>query len=100
MARAILFFAYAGSVFAHAGERGLVLLLPTGMYMLGGAAAVVLSFAVLALLPSPFFSRLIESKVIDTAKPRSLAPSAVMLLLLGILVFAGYTGSRDPLENP
>lgn len=88
-------------VLAHPGERGLVLLLPTGRYMLGGAAAVALSFAVMALLPSPAFSRLTQSRdTASVAQPRTVVPSAVTLLLLALLVFAGYTGSRDPLANP
>ncbi|RWF68827.1 MAG: hypothetical protein EOS26_26680, partial [Mesorhizobium sp.] len=38
--------------FAHASDRGHVLLLPTGYYVAGGALAVAASFLVLALLPS------------------------------------------------
>lgn len=34
---------------AHASPGGFVLLLPTGYWMAGGAAAVALSFALLAL---------------------------------------------------
>ena len=37
--------------FAHASDRGHVLLLPTGYYVAGGAFAVAVSFLVLALLP-------------------------------------------------
>src|SRR5438105_3976372 len=97
----MLFFMYAGSVFAHAGERGLVLLLPTGMYMLGGAAAVVLSFAVIALLPSSFFSPLLQpGEAPGTARTETIFPSALTLIVLALLVLAGYAGSRDPLENP
>src|SRR6185369_137703 len=40
---------------AHAGERGFVLLLPTGLYIAGGAAAVVVSFAVMACMPARLF---------------------------------------------
>ena len=36
--------------FAHASDRGHVLLLPTGYYIAGGALAVAVSFLVLALL--------------------------------------------------
>ena len=78
-----------------------MLLLPTGMYMLGSAAAVVVSFAVIALLPSPFFSRLLQpGSAPSSVKAESILPSAVTLAFLAVLVFAGYAGSRDPLENP
>jgi hypothetical protein len=102
MAWALLALAiYVESVFAHPGERGLVLLLPTGLYMLGGATAVALSFVVVALLPSPAFSRLTQSRDIGSlAEPRPVVPSAVTLALCALLVFAGYSGSRDPLNNP
>ncbi|TJV08141.1 MAG: hypothetical protein E5Y16_38860, partial [Mesorhizobium sp.] len=43
--------------FAHASDRGHVLLLPTGYYVAGGALAVAASFLVLALLPSDFPDR-------------------------------------------
>ena len=38
--------------FAHASDRGHVLLLPTGHYIVGGAIAVAASFLALVLLPS------------------------------------------------
>jgi hypothetical protein len=71
------------------------------MYMLGGASAVLLSFAVIALLPLPFFSRLLQpSSPRMAAEAQTVIPSAVTLVLLVVLVFAGYAGSRDPLQNP
>jgi hypothetical protein len=101
MLRALLLLAYAGPVLAHPSERGLVMLLPTGLYMFGGAAAVALSFAVLALLPSPVFSKVTaKSAPAAISSPKSLLPSAVTLVLLALLVTAGYAGSRDPLANP
>src|SRR5947208_3177940 len=43
--------------FAHASDRGHVLLLPTGYYIIGGAFAVAASFLVLALLPPDTLDR-------------------------------------------
>lgn len=92
----------AGPVSAHTSERGFVMLLPTGLYILGGALAVALSFVVMAALPSRAFDALTHFR-------RSLArlgrgpgpwPSAASLALLALLVHAGFTGTRDPLENP
>src|SRR5690554_6453126 len=46
--------------FAHASNRGHVLLLPTGHYLVGGAIAVAASFLALALLPPASFAKLME----------------------------------------
>jgi hypothetical protein len=101
MMRALLLLVYTGPVLAHPSERGLVMLLPTGLYMLGGAAAVALSFAVVALLPSPAFSKLgARREALPPTRSRSILPSALTLALLALLVVAGYAGSRDPLANP
>jgi hypothetical protein len=87
---------------AHAGERGFVLLLPTGLYIAGGAAAVVLSFAVMACLPSRLFV-----SVAAYARPIARLPrregifaSTLVLAVAILLVIAGFAGSRDPLDNP
>ena len=92
----------AGPVAAHTGERGFVMLLPTGLYILGGALAVALSFAVIALVPSRAFLALVRfRRLIGALGSRPpLWPSALGLLLLGALVYAGFAGTRDPLENP
>jgi hypothetical protein len=93
---------YAPAVLAHAGERAFVLLLPTGLYILGGALAVALSFAVMACLPSRHFSRLTEFRLPLATIPRwtGVLPGAVVLLALALLVVAGFVASRDPLDNP
>jgi hypothetical protein len=92
----------ATPAFAHAGERGQVLLLPTRLYILGGAAAVGLSFLVLALsAASASPSATTRSKTIAVI-PRwamNLA-STVSFILLAFLLLAGFTGAPDPLSNP
>ena len=87
---------------AHAGERGFVLLLPTGLYIAGGAAAVVLSFAVMACMPARLFV-----SVAAYARPIARLPqcegifgSTLVLAIAILLVIAGFAGSRDPLDNP
>jgi len=88
--------------FAHTGERGFILLLPTGLYVTGGALAVALSFVVMAALPSRMFSRLAERELPLAALPKAtgLAASGLALAALALLVVAGFAGSRDPLDNP
>jgi hypothetical protein len=93
--------AAASAAQAHAGAAGFVLLLPTALYILGGASAVLVSFAVLAAFhrggaPAPAAARA-EREV-----PRSVvvAVSLLVLLFLALLVAAGFWGSPDPIANP
>ncbi len=84
------------------GRKGQVLLLPTKLYILGGASAVALSFLVLA------FSATAASPPATTrSKAIAVVPrwtmdlaSTMSFLLLGFLLLAGLTGSPDPLSNP
>jgi hypothetical protein len=86
---------------AHAGASGLILLLPTELYILGGAAAVLASFLVLTLFhrsaatPSP-----VEPS--RRVLPRWFVQSASLfsMLFLAFLVAAGWFGSPDPIVNP
>ncbi len=87
--------------FAHASDRGHVLLLPTGHYLAGAAFAVAASFLVLALLPPErlvglWRKRLPLGAIPDLRLPVSLLSFAVF----ATLVVAGFIGSRDPLSNP
>jgi len=88
--------------FAHASDRGHVLLLPTGYYIVGGALAVAVSFLVLALLPPAALDRFWRRRlslftVSDT--PRTIV-SLISFAGFAILIAAGLFGSRDPLSNP
>jgi hypothetical protein len=86
---------------AHAGAAGFILLLPTGLYILGGASAVLVSFLVLALFhrgaaPGP------TVEPAERAVPRTIVvvASLLVLLFLALLVSAGFLGSPDPIVNP
>jgi hypothetical protein len=84
---------------AHAGEGAVILLLPTELYIIGGAAAVFVSFWVLAL-----FHRTqdkVRSPTIGRAVPRPALRgiSLMSLALLVILIIAGFSGKPDPLVN-
>jgi len=88
--------------FAHASDRGHVLLLPTGYYLLGGAFAVAVSFLVLALLPPDLPARLWRRRLPMMAAgegPR-LAVSLLSFAGFATMIAAGFFGSRDPLSNP
>ncbi|MBX3577554.1 MAG: hypothetical protein KF723_10100 [Rhizobiaceae bacterium] len=87
---------------AHASDRGFVLLLPTGYYLTGGALAVAASFAALTLIPPGVLQRVSASRfpLFAVDDRLRLASSLAAFLGLGVLVAAGFAGSRDPLSNP
>jgi hypothetical protein len=88
--------------FAHASDRGHVLLLPTGHYLVGGAIAVAASFLVLLLVSPARLERLAEARLgIGVVHASLRLPlSLLSFLLLAVLITAGVLGSRDPLSNP
>ena len=88
--------------FAHASDRGHVLLLPTGYYIAGGALAVAVSFLVLALLPPAALDRFWHRRLplfTVSDSPRTIV-SLISFAGFAFLVAAGLIGSRDPLSNP
>lgn len=88
----------AAPALAHTGERGFVMLLPTGLYIAGGAIAVALSFGVMAVLPAGLLPRSFSRPAQESEPHRW--PSFLACLALLALLAAGWLGSRDPLENP
>ena len=85
------------SALAHSAARGFVLLLPTGYVIFGGALAVLASSAIASLLGfRPSRSEVGER--LPSAR-RSLFPSLVSAVLLGLLIWTGFSGPRDPAEN-
>ena len=87
---------------AHASDKGIILLLPTHYYIAGGTLAVAASFILLLVVPDAVLRRLASARL-DLGKwpanPRS-AISTFSFLLLILLLITGWFGSRDPLENP
>ena len=88
--------------FAHASDRGHVLLLPTGYYVAGGALAVAASFLVLALLPPDTLDRFWRRRLPLFTFGDGARTIVSLLFFAGfaILIAAGLFGSRDPLSNP
>lgn len=95
-------FPLASPAFAHAADRGHVLLLPTGHYLVGGALAVAFTFIVLALVPPRPLETLASVRLPLGSLPEKLriVGSVASLGLLICLLAAGWLGSRDPLSNP
>jgi hypothetical protein len=99
---AALFCAMSGQALAHASDRGHVLLLPTGHYIVGGALTVLASFLILAICRPEWLDALARKRWLIGALPgrgRVLVSSLSFLFCL-MLVLAGFWGSRDPLANP
>ncbi len=92
----------AGPAWAHASDRGLIMLLPTDRYLVGGAIAVAVSFGLLALSPDRLFRWAATARLrlftIDD-RWRVVTSIAAFALFLG-LIATGLLGSRDPLSNP
>jgi hypothetical protein len=88
--------------FAHASERGHVLLLPTGYYLIGGALAVAASFWALAFVRPATLQRYtaVRSPLFEATERGRLAASLISFLFLIALIAAGFLGSHDPLANP
>lgn len=87
---------------AHSAERGFVLLLPTGNVIVAGAAAVAVSFLVLLFVSDRWVRGLLacEMRLGHLPLPPIRLMSLASLALLVLLIWAGFMGSRDPLENP
>lgn len=99
-----LLLAGAGRAEAHAGGAALVLLLPTPLYLAGGALAVGLSFLLTALLPPRRLEQAAawrrDLPLPAAAAVAGRAAGGVALAAALVLVTAGVAGSRDPLANP
>lgn len=96
-----------GSANAHVSEQGIVLLLPTGVYILSGCLAVIASMLIVAIMPHEKVFRLfkpinINLPSIDFLQENQLLKdllSLFSLLCVIALIVIGAIGSRDPLVN-
>jgi hypothetical protein len=91
---------------AHVGGGAFILLLPTHLYVAGGAIVVAASFALAALTPPRWFLRLgalsgrWSLPLWFGHEGLSTATSLFSLAIVVLLIAAGLVGSRDPLSNP
>lgn len=99
--------AHTNFAVGHVSEQGIVLLLPTNIYIISGCLAVVSSMLLVALLPhdrvfSFFKPAQISFPSADAIFQNQLLKDAVSIAALGIVLFLiviGVVGSRDPLVN-
>jgi hypothetical protein len=94
--------AMAGQAAAHSSEGGLVLLLPTGYFILAGVFAVAATFMILTLAPAAPMRLLHEKRLWlgALAAFSPVAPSLLSFVLLVFMVACGFLGSVDPVHNP
>ncbi len=92
---------------AHATGQSFVALLPTGPYMAVGVMIVALSILLLWFLPHRSLDKLLPGVSVGRLAIRGVrtgalqnASSFAMFLWFCWLLYAGYAGTRDPLENP
>ncbi len=87
---------------AHTSERAYILLLPTHLYIVGGALVVALSFVVMAVIPAARLRALERARwrLGGLPRGRAVGPSLIALAVALLLVIAGYAGATDPLANP
>ena len=85
---------------AHAGSQGLILLLPTGIYITAGGIAVLATIILAAALNHRQLNSLFTPlQITTTAKPRTTLPSLVSTAIFAILIWIGLYGPTDPLKN-
>jgi hypothetical protein len=97
MAALVLLTISATPAIAHSSTRGFVMLLPTGYVIIGGALAVLLSFALVSLLHDSFFDRPTEAGA--APRPAPIAISLAGFAVLGLVLWIGFAGPSDPAEN-
>jgi hypothetical protein len=97
----------AADALAHTSERAVLMLLPTEYYLIGGAIAVALTFAVLGIMPARGLERLfLRGTAVSAPAPPRPGPgfrhafSGLSFLMFAFLIYAGFAGSHDPLANP
>lgn len=98
----LVFLLFPGAALSHSAERGLVMLLPTGYYIAGGALAVLITFILVSLARTEWLAVLVNYRRAIFSLPviSNIWSSNLSFLLLLLLVIAGLTGSSDPLSNP
>lgn len=87
---------------AHAAEDGLILLLPTDVYITAGVTVFVLTVILVALMPERLARSLFKPVSLGAAKLPAIFGDVVSLVSTAVLLFiilVGYFGPHDPNAN-
>ncbi|MGR3455425.1 hypothetical protein [Pseudooceanicola sp.] len=98
----ILLLLVPGRAGAHASEQGFVLLLPTDLYVAGGVATVVLTLALIGVLPDRAARAIFRPVALWRFRRRG-GWGGASLLVLAVFLWAlwrGVAGPQDPTANP
>ena len=103
----LILLASGSEVLAHVSEQGIVLLLPTGTYILSGCLAVIFSMVIVTMLPHRMVFSIFSTKELKLSLLEPLflnqrlrnVTSIASLTLVIWLIILGLIGSRDPLTN-
>ncbi len=89
------------STSAHVSEQGLILLLPTNLYIASGTLAVIATILVISLLPNTYTSNLFRRKlhIRFISFPFASEISLLSTLFLFSLLYLGFYGPHDPTKN-
>ncbi len=92
----------AAPAMAHVAQQAFVLLLPTDIYITTGIWVVALTAVALIVTPGRISARIFAALRLPglPAPHWETLTSCVAFLSLGLLVYIGLEGSRDPLANP
>ena len=86
--------------FAHAGQRGHVMLLPTDLYIGGGAAVVAFTFIFMIIVTGK--SNIVKNIKLNQPEAQIKTVSWLSFLSLtamSILIWIGFKGNSDPMQN-
>lgn len=87
-------------LFAHAGHRGFVMLLPTDLFLMGGGLVVVMTFFIMLIVTRKTdVGNFSIPKVSEVNINYGIWLSFFTLISLILLIWIGFTGNRDPLKN-
>nr|WP_325249727.1 hypothetical protein [Amylibacter sp.] len=95
-----LFAFFPTFAMAHAGQQGLILLLPTEIYILSGGLAVVLTVVLAAFMKHRFLHTLFTPRtVVPLPAARRVFTSLASSAVFFAMIWLGLFGPHDPLAN-
>lgn len=92
-----------GAALAHASEGGIILLLPTDLYVAGGVVSVIATVLLILAIPERAARRMFRPVTLGRAPGIGRFSLLTSILSAGLLLWAvieGFHGAQDPKHNP